>query len=168
MEFEGEYLDGKKWKGNIKEYDKNKRLIFEGEYLNGKRWNGKGKVYKNGFLIFEGVYLNGERWNGKAFDYDKEKKFEIEYSNGKIINRKEYENKITVSFIYHNQRLIIFCFPDEKINSVCERFLRKFCLDPFSNLKYICNGRILNGALTINSAGISNNDQIFVIDETLV
>ena len=82
IEFELEYLNGER-NGKGKEYNYEGILEFEGEYLNGKRWNGKGKVYKNGFLIFEGVYLNGERWNGKAFDYDKEKKFEIEYSKKK-------------------------------------------------------------------------------------
>ena len=52
LEFEGEYLNEKKWtgkgyhngevvyeinngKGNIKEYDGNYEIIFEGEYLNG-------------------------------------------------------------------------------------------------------------------------------------
>ena len=48
-----------------KEY-KNGIIIFEGEYLNGKRWKGKGKEYKNGIMIFEGEYLNGKRWNGKG------------------------------------------------------------------------------------------------------
>ena len=70
-EFEGEYMNGKKWNGNgydnknniaytlkngnglIKEYYYER---FEGEYLNGKR-NGKGKVYYQGEkVIFEGVY----------------------------------------------------------------------------------------------------------------
>ena len=73
MIFEGEYLNGKRWNGNIynhndniiyqlnngknnivKEYDDDGKLIFEGEYLNGIR-NGKGKeYYYNGNLIFEG------------------------------------------------------------------------------------------------------------------
>ena len=48
--FEGEYLNGKKWNGKGKEYDKNNgKLIFEGEYLNGEK-NGKVKEYKNGIL----------------------------------------------------------------------------------------------------------------------
>ena len=43
------------------------KLIYEGEYLNGKKWNGKGKEYnKYGELIFEGEYLNGNKWNGKG------------------------------------------------------------------------------------------------------
>ena len=34
--FEGEYLDGKKWKGQLKEYDDiTGKLILECEYLNG-------------------------------------------------------------------------------------------------------------------------------------
>ena len=42
-----------------KEYYSNFELEYEGEYLNGKR-NGKGKEYYNygGKLRFEGEYLN--------------------------------------------------------------------------------------------------------------
>ena len=49
-----------------KEYNGNDgKLIFEGEYLNGKRWNGKIKEYDyDGELIFEGEYLNGQ-WRRK-------------------------------------------------------------------------------------------------------
>ena len=44
------------------------KLEFEGEYLNGKR-NGKGKEYNyEGKLLFEGEYLNGKRWNGKGYN----------------------------------------------------------------------------------------------------
>ena len=61
LEFEGEYLNGKRWNGRVKEYYNNNTLKFEGEYFNGKR-NGKGKEYNdNGTLKFEGEYLNGER-----------------------------------------------------------------------------------------------------------
>ena len=60
LEFEGEYLNGKRH-GKGKEYRDNGKLKFEGEYLNGER-NGKGKQYWNdGKLIFEGEFLNGER-----------------------------------------------------------------------------------------------------------
>ena len=41
MEFEGDYLDGKR-NGKGKEYFYNGILQFEGEYKDGKR-NGKGK-----------------------------------------------------------------------------------------------------------------------------
>ena len=49
--FEGEYLNGKKWKGKGKEfkYENFGELIFEGEFENGKRWNGKGKEYDNNY-----------------------------------------------------------------------------------------------------------------------
>ena len=79
LEFEGEYLDEKKWggkgydkmhniiyelingNGKVKEYYDNGKLEFEGEYLNEKR-HGKGKeYYDNGELKFEGEYLNGKR-----------------------------------------------------------------------------------------------------------
>ena len=71
IEFEGEYKNGEKWTGKIKEYyhcfDK---IKFEGEYLNGEK-NCKGKEYnKNGKLIFEGEYLDGKKWNGKGKEYN--------------------------------------------------------------------------------------------------
>ena len=49
--FEGEYLNGQRWNGKGKEYDKYGELIFEGEYVNGQR-HGKGKIqYHKGKLI---------------------------------------------------------------------------------------------------------------------
>ena len=48
----------------------NKRIEFEGEYLNGKRWNGKIKEYDDKGNLFEGEYLNGKR-NGYGKKYDK-------------------------------------------------------------------------------------------------
>ena len=55
--------------GKIKEYNEDGELEFEGEYLNGKRWNGKGKDYYDGKKSYEGEYLNGER-NGKGKEYN--------------------------------------------------------------------------------------------------
>ena len=47
--------------GKGKEYYDEGRLEFEGEYLNGKR-NGKGKeYYDNNNLKFEGEYLNDKK-----------------------------------------------------------------------------------------------------------
>ena len=46
------------------EYDDEGDIIFEGEYLNGKKWKGKGTEYdETGDFTFEGEYLNGQRWN---------------------------------------------------------------------------------------------------------
>ena len=62
----------------------NKRgeLEYEGEYLDGKR-NGQGKEYwVNGKVKFEGQYRNGERWNGKGYADDKNGNQEIEIKNG--------------------------------------------------------------------------------------
>ena len=99
MEYEGEYLLGKKWsrkgydeKGNIVYELKNgngkvrnycnDHLSFIGEYLNGKR-NGKGKEYNSfGELDFEGEYLNGRK-NGKGKEY---------YENGKLMFDGEFLN----------------------------------------------------------------------------
>ena len=64
---------------NIKKINDNRQLEFEGEYLNGKR-NGKGKEYDyDGKLKFEGEYLNGEKnGKGKEYDWDGTLKFEGE------------------------------------------------------------------------------------------
>ena len=111
--FEGEYLNGKRLNGKVKEYNNNGKLKFEREYLNGER-NGKGKeyycngnllfegeylnrerngkgkeYYYNGKLLFEGEYLNGKRWNGKVYNKDGIIDFEIKNGNGKV---KEYNN----------------------------------------------------------------------------
>ena len=68
--------------GKVKEYYPEVALEFEGEYLNGKR-NGKGKEYYKDKLRFEGKYLNDQR-NGKGKEYDSNGKikFEGEYLNG--------------------------------------------------------------------------------------
>ena len=98
MKFEGEYLNGRKWKGkrydrnnklvfklkdgkgHVKEYNYNSDLKYEGLYLNGQR-NGEGKEYNSeDTLLFEREYLNGER-NGKGKEYNtyNNKIFEGEY-----------------------------------------------------------------------------------------
>ena len=60
LKFEGEYYNGKQWKG--KGYDKKGNILYELK-------NGNGKIkecdYDKGEIIFEGEYLNGER-NGKG------------------------------------------------------------------------------------------------------
>ena len=81
--FEGEYKNGKKWTGKVKEHHGcSATITFDGEYLNGKR-NGKGKEYEAiyGKLIYDGEFLNGVR-NGKGKEYDKNDEhliFEGEY-----------------------------------------------------------------------------------------
>ena len=71
IKFDGEYTNGEKT-GKGKEYDKNGKLIYEGEFRKGVR-NGKGKEFDNynGELLFEGEYLNGKRWNGIGKEYNK-------------------------------------------------------------------------------------------------
>ena len=100
--FEEEYSNGKK-NGKGKEYNKGK-LLFDGEYLNKKKWNGE--VYfkdeinelKNGkgFIkeynrhtgnIYEGNYLYG-RENGE----EKEYKYNKFIYDGKFFERKKKWN----------------------------------------------------------------------------
>ena len=58
--FEGEFKNGKRWRGFGKEFNSNNELIFEGEYNEGKRWNGKGKEYdKKNRIIYDGKYVDG-------------------------------------------------------------------------------------------------------------
>ena len=58
--FEGEYLNGKRWNGNGKEYHRNFEIKFEGKYLNGKRLIEKGKEYEE--------YLSEESDDSKSLD----------------------------------------------------------------------------------------------------
>ncbi len=77
---------------------------FQGEYLNGKRWNGKGREYKNihvgpgctdfaNILVFEGEYINGKKkGKGEIYDY-KSKKYELkEINEENEINNEEKDN----------------------------------------------------------------------------
>ena len=67
IKYEGEYVNGLK-EGKGKEYLGDK-LLFEGEFSQGKRWNGKIKECdSNGVLLFEGEYKEGEK-NGVSKDY---------------------------------------------------------------------------------------------------
>jgi len=67
LEFEGEYLNGKR-NGNGKEYDSNGKIISEVTFKNGLK-NGKFKqYYSDGKILLEGEYLNGNEWNNKGYD----------------------------------------------------------------------------------------------------
>ena len=114
IQFEGEYLKGRRWngkgfdylgnydfeikngKGIGKEYNYFASLKFEGEYFNGLK-NGKGKEYSDdGKLIFEGEYLNGKKISGKGYDNGnmilllKKGKGTEYYNNGKIQFEGDY------------------------------------------------------------------------------
>ena len=107
--FEGEYLDGMKWKGKfVKSIIQNfHQILIEGEFSNGEFWNWKGKEYNdNRELVFEREYFKGKRWNGKGKEYkwDHEFKLELifegEYLKGKRWNGKgkEYKDYLTLVF----------------------------------------------------------------------
>ena len=76
-----ELKDGK---GFVKEYNYGGDLQFEGEYLNGRKY-AKGKLYDNGKVIYEGELSNGLK-NGKGKEFDKDGKllFEGEYCDDKM------------------------------------------------------------------------------------
>ena len=114
IEFEGEYLNGKRWNGIFQNYYENYELkngkgfaleinddnYYEGELINGEK-NGKGKEYyywKR--ILFEGEYLNGKR-NGKGKEYYKNGnlRFEGEYKYGLKSKGNEYYNN------YNNDKL---------------------------------------------------------------
>ena len=60
LKYEIELLDGIET-GKIREYNGNGDLEFEGKYLNSKRWNGKiFEYYEKAVLKFECEYINGE------------------------------------------------------------------------------------------------------------
>ena len=147
--FEGEYLNGKR-NGEGKEYDDCNRLIFEGQYKNGKRLTGKIKEYDdNGRLIFDGEYLNGYKLNGKGYD-----------SNGNIIyelkNGKEEKNGKGIELLNNN---IIFegeYLKGKRWNGT----IRQYC---WNKLLFEC--QYINGE--INGKGKEydyNNDKIIIFE----
>ena len=111
LEYEGEFLFGKKYNGKgydsfgnityelnngtgkVKEYnecDMEGKSYFEGEYLNGLK-SGKGKIYNNeGILIFEGNFLNGQK-NGKGKEFNKDGQLIFE---GDYFDNERKEQKI--------------------------------------------------------------------------
>ena len=74
LDFEGQYLKGKKWNG--KGFNINNEKVYEIKNGNGlvKEYNNEGKI------IFVGEYLNGEK-NGKGKEYS------------------EYDNKLIFNFV---------------------------------------------------------------------
>ena len=95
LEFEGEFSHGKKSKGNG--YDNKGKLVFEGKYLNGKMWTGKRKeyYYHKNELKFDGEIKKGIRWNGKGKEYEQGYlTFDGEYLDGEKIGNKCVEEKI--------------------------------------------------------------------------
>ena len=86
--FEGEYKNGKKWKGKYIKYSFPLNLIeFEGEYKDGILWSGKGYNLNNGNIEYEII-------DGKRKGVKKDNFIEID-ENGK---GKEYHNGKLSSF----------------------------------------------------------------------
>ena len=121
IEFEGEYLNGKRWngkgldenghivyelkngKGFVKEYDdyEEDKLKFEGEYLNGERIKGKEYIYDySRNKIYEGEFKEGNRWKGKLKEYAEDKYLitDLDYVNGKKWNGKNYDEGSNIVF----------------------------------------------------------------------
>jgi len=101
--FEGEYLNGKRWKGKRTIYYYSSHLYFEGSILN-REIEGKGKeYYSNGELRFIGEIHDGYRWNGKGYDKNGKMEFEIKdgKKKGKIYNIDIY---ITYKWEFLNGR----------------------------------------------------------------
>ena len=115
--FVGEYLNGKKWNGIVKEYQYQNYSYFKkfyGQYSEGVKI---GREYDiDGEVIFEGKYSEDKRWegiiynkkgilfpikngNGKVKEYDEEGKliFEGEYINGEK-KGKEYDEDDNLVF----------------------------------------------------------------------
>ena len=55
--FDGEYVNGKRH-GKGKEFNSDGKLIFEGEYLYGKKWEGNIYDSKNNKKIITVLYVN--------------------------------------------------------------------------------------------------------------
>ena len=154
LSFEGQYVNGLK-NGKGKEYNEEGKILFEGEYKNGKRWNGiirnyyydtiigsvyelingekKGKVKEydiNGQLEFEGEYLDGKKWNGFIYNKDDAQKYEIKNGNGKIIIydggilrfEGEYKNGIKYGKEYNDGGKLIFDGEYKSIKKIDEEY----------------------------------------------
>ena len=93
--FIGEYRYGEMWKG--KEMYTNDTISFEGEYLNGKKWKGKF-YYENGNLRYDGELSDDKLWNGILYSYDGKEKFEIKNGKGKIKEYIYYSYTVGLSF----------------------------------------------------------------------
>ena len=91
MIFEGEFKNGKEWKGKYKIYSfPLNKLEFEGEYKDGILWNGKGYNLNNGNIDYE--IIDGKRKGDKNYNYieiDKNGEGE-EYINGRLFFKGEY------------------------------------------------------------------------------
>ena len=62
--FEGEYVNGKRLEGIIRDYDSYGFLRYVSEYSNNEI-SGKTKIYdKFGNIIFECEFYNGKSWKG--------------------------------------------------------------------------------------------------------
>ena len=120
--FEGEYLNGKRWNGILKEYFNSPHQIkFFGHYCEGKKI---GKEYDiDGQLIFEGKYLNDKKWdgiicnnNGYLFPLKNGNGKVKEYGiNGKLIFVGEYINGEKNGTEYDKESGLVI-FKDEYLN----------------------------------------------------
>ena len=84
-EFEGEMEKGIPWRGHLKTFNIEGKIIFDGEIRDGQKF--KGKEY-NKNIIFEGEFKDGKQWNGQIKSYDLCKEFEGEIKEGKYWNGK--------------------------------------------------------------------------------
>jgi len=63
MIFKGEYRNGKR-NGKGREYHSNGQIKFEGEYLNGRKWNGE--IYRdNGLKDYE-IKNGSDKYNDRS------------------------------------------------------------------------------------------------------
>ena len=99
--FEGEYLNGKRYKGKEYHYytyqDPEIHWIYEGDYLNGKKYNGTLKEYKgmeSKTNVFEGEYINGKLFRYEE-NYENLEDYEDDY-NYYEENHNDYYDKIDI------------------------------------------------------------------------
>ena len=159
--FEGEYLNGKRWKGKGKDYhDYNSDdILFEGEYLNGKRWNGKGvELGDEGLVLYEGEYFNGKKINiihqyipknglmkdvKECLDHYNILIYEAEYLNDKKCGKgKEYNDKGTL--LFEGEFLYNFKLKGkEYINGKLEYEGEYFFFKKWNGKGYDANGKVI-------------------------
>ena len=174
IKFEGNYINGKRWKGIGKyfngakeyeinngrgivyEYHKNGELKYEGEIVNGEK-NGKGKDYHyNGDLAYEGEYLNREK-SGEGKEYNE---LGLMLFKGKYKNDKRLKGENFYRESYRRTKRYIFGqkIIKDKMNNKLKKLNGKV-KEYFNKDKLKFDGEYLNGKKW-NGIGYNQNGEI--------
>jgi hypothetical protein len=91
-------------------------------------------------------------------------------ANNILMNERNNNSpkNLTLNFILlgsKDGKISIQCRSNEKMETIFKRFRIKLCDDEFRCSGYFFKGKEINKDLTVDESGISNEDEIFVVDE---